>query len=97
MPAYCFFDVLKITDEDKLEEYRAQVFATVEKYKGRYVVLGGQYQCIEGDWSPVFPVLIEFPTLTLAKQWYNSDEYRPVRELRLAGTRTNAVIFEGLE
>ncbi len=96
MAAYCFFDVLEITDEVKMEQYRAGVFATVEQYGGRYLVIGGKTDLVEGGWRPVFPVLIEFPNLEQAHRWYDSDEYRPLKDLRLAATRGNAVFIEGL-
>lgn len=95
MSAYCFFDVLEVTDPEKLEEYRAGVLATVEKYGGRYLTVGGQCDVVEGDWKPVFPVLIEFPSLERAHEWYDSEEYRDLKRLRLDSTRGNAVFIEG--
>jgi len=96
MPAYFLVDVLEITDEAKMEEYRAGVFGTVEQYGGSYRVLGGPFEVVEGFWTPTFPVLIEFPTLEKAKAWYNSDEYRPLRKLRGEGTKSNGVFLPGL-
>jgi hypothetical protein len=32
MPAYCFFDVLEVTDPDELAKDREGVLATVERY-----------------------------------------------------------------
>lgn len=94
MPAYCFFDVLEITDPEKMEEYRKGVFQTVENYGGRYLLIGGKINVVEGDWKPVFPVIIEFPTLERAHQWYNSEEYSPLKGLRLSATIGNAVFME---
>jgi uncharacterized protein (DUF1330 family) len=95
MAGYYFVDVLEITDEAKIGRYREGVFATVEKYGGRYVVLGGKHEVVEGTWRPTFPVLLEFPSLEQAKRWYASPEYAPLLELRLAASRSNAVFFEG--
>ena len=41
MAAYFLFDVRHIHDQDLLAKYRQQVFATVERFGGRYRVLGG--------------------------------------------------------
>ncbi|MDP9138827.1 MAG: DUF1330 domain-containing protein [Pseudomonadota bacterium] len=95
MPAYCFFDVLEVTDPDKLAKYRQLVFATVERYGGRYLTVGGRCDVIEGKWRPAFPVLIEFPSLGQAHDWYDSDEYRDLKTLRLSATRGNAVFING--
>lgn len=97
MAAYCFFDVLEVTDAEKLEEYRAGVLATVERYGGRYLTVGGRSDVVEGEWRPAFPVLIEFPGLERAHEWYDSEEYRDLKALRLAATRGNAVFIEGTE
>jgi len=97
LPAYCFFDVRKITDPDKVATYRAQVVKNVEQYGGRYLVLGGDFSVVEGDWQPGIPVLITFPSLAQAKAWYESEDYRPLKELRLAGTEGSAVIIEGCD
>lgn len=97
MSAYCFFDVLEVTDPVKMEEYRQGVVSMVERYGGRYLVVGGRCDVVEGQWRPVFPVLIEFPSLEQAYRWYDSDEYRGLKALRLAATRGNAVFVEGAE
>jgi uncharacterized protein (DUF1330 family) len=43
MSAYCFIDVLEITDAEKMAEYRRRVFPIVEQYGGKYVIL-----CLKG-------------------------------------------------
>lgn len=95
MSAYCFFDVREVTDASSVAEYRKHVAATVERYGGRYAVLGGKTLAVEGDWQPVFPVIVEFANLEAAHRWYDSPEYRPLRALRLAATRSHAVFIEG--
>jgi uncharacterized protein (DUF1330 family) len=95
MPAYYFVDVLETTDEARIAKYREGVFATVEKYGGRYLILGGKHEVVEGNWRPTFPVMLEFPTMEQAKRWYSSPEYTPLLKLRLEGSRSNAVFIEG--
>lgn len=95
MSAYCFFDVLEITDAEKMDAYRARVFANVASHGGRYVVLGGPLDVLEGHWRPTFPVMIEFPTEAAARAWYDSPDYAPLKKLRLEATRGNAVFLAG--
>lgn len=96
MAAYCLFDNLEVIDAAKLEEYKTRVAPLVERYGGRYVVLGGKVDLVEGQWRPAFPVMIEFPNLEQAHRWYASDEYAALKALRLAAVRSNAVFMEGL-
>jgi uncharacterized protein (DUF1330 family) len=94
MAAYCFFDMYEVTDPEKLEQYRSSVLATVMRYGGKYVLVGGKCDIVEGNWRPTFPVLIEFPNLEAAHSWYNSQEYAPLKALRFSGTKNNAVFME---
>jgi uncharacterized protein (DUF1330 family) len=96
MSAYYIFDITQVMDEEKLGEYRQRVGATVQQYGGRYVVRGGEFEVVEGNWNPVRLVILEFPSLQQARQWYNSEEYRELKALRLAATLSNGVIVEGL-
>lgn len=97
MSAYFFFDVRGIHDQDKLDQYKSGVFATVEQYGGRYLVLGGPFEVLEGDWSPVIPVIIEFPSRDKAQAWYNSNDYKPLRKLRLDATDSCGVLIDGFD
>ena len=96
MAAFCFFDNIEVTDPKKLEDYKNRVASIVDRYDGRYVVLGGHMVVVEGDWRPVFPVIIEFLSLEQAHRWYDSDEYRELKALRLSASKANAVFMEGL-
>jgi uncharacterized protein (DUF1330 family) len=96
MAAFCLFDNLEVFDGGKLEEYKSRVVPLVERYGGRYVVLGGKVNVMEGQWRPTFPVMIEFPSIDRAHEWYASDEYRELKALRLSAVRSSAVFIEGL-
>ena len=94
MPAYYLFDVHEITDYEMMTRYRQAVLATVEQFGGRYLAVGGEVSIVEGDWRPVFPVLIEFPTAKHARDWYASPEYRQIKDLRTRATRGHAILLD---
>jgi uncharacterized protein (DUF1330 family) len=95
MPAYVIADVT-VTDPPAMEEYRKQVPATLAKYGGRFLVRGGAHQTVEGDWKPARLVVIEFPSLADAQRWYDSEEYRGPKTLRMRAGRTNVLIVDGV-
>jgi uncharacterized protein (DUF1330 family) len=95
MPAYVLADVT-VTDLPAMEEYRKQVPATLAKYGGRFLVRGGAHQTVEGDWKPTRLVVIEFPSLADAQRWYDSEEYRAPKALRMRAGRTSVVIVDGV-
>lgn len=96
MSAYIFFDILEIVDQQKMEVYGRQIGPTVEQYGGRYLVRDGRLNVLEGDWCPILPVIIEFPSLEQAYQWYESEEYKELRALRSGAAKVNAVFIEGV-
>ena len=96
MAAYCLFDNFEVIDPEKLAEYKERVAPVVTHYGGHYAVLGGKVDRIEGDWQPVFPVMIEFPSLEQAHEWYNSEEYRDLKALRLSAVKSSAVFIDGI-
>jgi uncharacterized protein (DUF1330 family) len=96
MSAYILFDNLAVRDPAKLEAYKAAVKPVVERFGGRYLVLGGRFEAREGTWKPRFPVMLEFPSYDQARRWYDSDDYRELKALRLASGHFNAVLIEGL-
>ena len=95
MAAYCFFDIREFTDQEKMANHREGVIATIEKYQGRYLVLGGKFEVVEGDWRPNVPAIIDGPSIEQARKWYESQEYKPLSKLRLESGRSNAVFIEG--
>lgn len=95
MAAYFLVDIREIKDAARMEEYRAKVGAIVEKFGGRYLVIGGPFQVVEGSYQPVFPVMVEFPSMVEARKWYDSDDYRDLKKLRLAATVSNGFFMAG--
>jgi len=95
MPAYLIADV-EVLDSAGYEAYRQRVPATIAAYGGRYIARGGDTEALEGGWSPQRCVLIEFPTMTQLKAWWDSPEYVPLRAIRQRTTRSRLVATEGL-
>jgi uncharacterized protein (DUF1330 family) len=95
MPAYAIVDVTT-TDPKLMDEYRKLVPATLTKYGGRFIVRGGAHETVEGDWKPNRLVMLEFPSMEQAKRWYDSEEYREPKAMRLRAGRANFVFVEGV-
>ena len=95
MPAYVIVE-LEVTDPVGMDEYRKQVPATIAKYGGRYLVRGGKCESLEGDWNPERVVVLEFPSVAQARRWYDSEEYREPKALRIGAGRTKLILVEGV-
>ncbi|HTY76775.1 MAG TPA: DUF1330 domain-containing protein [Candidatus Bathyarchaeia archaeon] len=94
MAAYVIVDI-EIHDAAQYDEYRKQVPATIAKYGGKFLVRGGPFEQLEGSWKPTRLVVLEFPSMAQAKRWYDSEEYRGPKALRLKASKASLVIVEG--
>ncbi|HEU4940521.1 MAG TPA: DUF1330 domain-containing protein [Candidatus Eisenbacteria bacterium] len=97
MPAYLIVDVSNVHDEPMYSRYRAAVSPGLEAAGGRYLARGGPVQVLEGDWRPGRLVVVEFGSVKGALDWWNSDAYASLRDLRIQSTSTNMVLVEGLD
>jgi uncharacterized protein (DUF1330 family) len=96
MAVYCYFDILEVYDAAAMDAYREKVLATVHQFGGRYIVVGGPFEVKEGNYNPIFPVIIEFATIDMANDWYHSKEYELLKQLRHSAVKANAVFFRGI-
>lgn len=87
---------IEVTDPQAFEAYRAAVPKLIEKYGGRYLVRGGAVEVLEGDWKVPRLVIIAFDDAEQAKAFYNSKDYQEIVPLRLAGSRGDLVVVEGV-
>ena len=84
-----------VKDAALFEQYRKQVPDTLARYGGKYLVRGGAHRTLEGGWTPTRLVVLEFPTVEQARRWYESEEYREPKALRMKCALTDVVLVEG--
>lgn len=87
---------IEVTDAATYEGYKGAAGAIVARYGGRYIVRGGQSAAVEGQKPNGRVVIVEFPNLSAATAFLNSDEYRPVAAIRQKSTRSRLFIVEGM-
>ena len=94
MSAYIIVQV-EVTEPAGYDEYKKLVPATLAAYGGKFAVRGGACETLEGSWQPKRMVVLEFPTVARAKQWWASDAYRAAKALRQRAARTEMIVVEG--
>ena len=95
MACYVIAEV-DVQDAALFEEYRKIVPATIAQYGGKYVVRGGACESKEGGWTPKRMVVLEFPTMARAREWYHSAEYAPALAMRLKAAQSRVIFAEGV-
>ena len=76
MTGYAIFQI-EITNPEEYKNYVAKASGIVAKYGGEYLVRGGDYECVEGEWKLPRTVVVKFPSYEKALEFYNSEEYKP--------------------
>jgi len=95
MPAYVIASVSEAHDDEALAEYRRRNTAAVEAHGGRFLVRGGAMEVLEGDWSPLRVVVMEFDDLETARRWYTSEDYQAAIPIRQGASTTDIIVVEG--
>lgn len=96
MAAYAVVDVSGMKDPDALGRYREQVVPLVEHHGGRYLAATDQLETLEGDWSPIVMVIIEFPDMEHLRAFWNDDAYQPLKSLRQQAIDAKLIAVNGV-
>jgi uncharacterized protein (DUF1330 family) len=95
MSAYLILDT-KITDSAAYEAYKLKAKPIAEKFGGVYRVRGSEIDLFESElWEPTRVVVIEFPSKDQARNFYNSEEYKPVRAIRQNNAACTVFLVDG--
>jgi uncharacterized protein (DUF1330 family) len=94
MTAYLIANVT-VTDPEAFATYGAQVPAVIARFGGRYLVRGGKVEIKEGEPGLKRVVVVEFPSMQAAQDFYHSVDYAPLIELRGSATVGSLALVEG--
>lgn len=75
--------------------YMSRIEATFEPFGGEWVVHGTKPEVLEGPWSTDL-VIIGFPSVAAARDWYASPAYQAIIELRTGNSDSKVVLLEGV-
>ena len=95
MAAYLVVDI-DVTNPAQFEEYKKLAPAAIAKYGGRYLIRGGAYEAIEGNWKPQRLTLVEFDSMEKAKAFYSSPEYQTAIKARLGAANMKMLLVQGI-
>ena len=90
---------ITVTDPVAYEEYRKRVLPTILAFDGQFLVRGGtRVQCEGADdahHDRMRTIIVEFPSLARAREWYDSAVYEEAKALRQAASQGRLFIVEG--
>jgi uncharacterized protein (DUF1330 family) len=95
MPAYIIIDI-QVHDAATFEEYKKKAPPSIAAYGGKYLVRGGPVETLDGTWAPERIVILEFPSMARAREWYHCEQYAEAIKLRHASAKSQFILMEGL-
>ncbi|MFP8879366.1 MAG: DUF1330 domain-containing protein [Myxococcota bacterium] len=96
MAAYVIYQA-EVFDPAQYEKYKAKTPESIAAFGGRFIVRGGEIDVLEGEAPPGRTVVLEFPSMPAARDWYASDQYAEARVLRDGAVRARVYIVDGIE
>jgi uncharacterized protein (DUF1330 family) len=95
MPAYVIA-MVDVKDPVRYETYRQRVLPTITAFGGRFIARGGRTEALEGAWAPRRVVIVEFPSVERAREWWSSPEYSEAKAIRQATSDGTLILIEGV-
>ena len=95
MSAYVIADVT-VTDAAKMAKYREWSTKAMQEHGAEVLVRGGEFEVLEGPWTPSRLVLLKFASRDAAKAFYTSQTYSHARTLREGAGVMRMVVVEGV-
>ena len=94
MTGYAIFNI-NVNNPENYKEYVEKVKPTAEKYGGEYLVRGGNIEAKDTQlWEPTRMVLVKFPNKASAEEFYESEEYKPFKEVRHKNASSTIIFVE---
>jgi uncharacterized protein (DUF1330 family) len=85
----------EVLDAKRYDEYKTKGAASILAAGGRYLVRGGDVEVLEGEAPAGRTVVLEFPSMQAAVDWYRSDEYTEIRKIREGAARARMYVVDG--
>ena len=95
MSAYIIADVT-VTDPEKMAKYREWSTKAMQEHGAEVLVRGGEFELLEGPWTPGRLVVLRFPSREQAKAFYNSQTYTHARRIREGAGIMRMIVVDGL-
>ena len=86
---------LNIKNAELFQEYPPLSTKAVEKFGGKYLIRGGKFDVVEGEWPAERTTVVEFESFEKAKEFYYGSDYQLALKALDGGADRDIRIFEG--
>jgi uncharacterized protein (DUF1330 family) len=96
LPAFVISEV-EILNDAAADEYRRLAATSIAEFGGRYLARGAAAEVVEGSPTQRRIVIVEFPSLLRAREWYASSSYAPALELSRRTLNRRLIFVQGVD
>lgn len=95
MTAYAIAHLRDVDVNAEIVDYIRRIDETLAPFGGRFLIHGVTPEVIEEPWEGDL-VVIAFPDIGAARNWYASPAYQAILPLRMRNSRSAAIILDGV-
>lgn len=85
-----------VHNAERYKDYVSTAKPAFERYGARFLARGGPFEVLEGA-ARKRNVVIEFPSMEMAVNCYNSDEYQAAKAIRITVADAEMLVVEGID
>lgn len=85
----------KVENRGLLDQYTAKAVRTIKAHQGRVIAFDEEPEVVEGRMEHSRTVIVEFPSMTAFREWYDSADYQEILPLRLKSTPGTLIVAKG--
>jgi uncharacterized protein (DUF1330 family) len=82
-PVYMVVQLDVKNHETYAQRYAIPVIEQLQKHGVEVLAVSAVPKVLEGSWSGNWTVVLRFPSMAVAESWYGSEEYQPLKSLRI--------------
>ena len=82
-PAYFMVQINFKDFDDSMQRYGQFAMPMIKEYGGEMIAGSPAPKVLEGAWNGNWAAVLRFPSLDMAEAWYASEDYRPLKDLRM--------------
>jgi uncharacterized protein (DUF1330 family) len=82
-PAYFMVQINAKNFGELLQRYGQYAIPMLSTFGGEMIAGSPNPTLLEGEWDGNWAAVLRFPSMEAARAWYDSPEYRPLRQLRI--------------
>ena len=87
---------IRVHDKEIFEKFKSMSTPLISEYGGKLLVRTPEVERREGDLTGLV-VMLEFPSVEMARTFYESEAYTAAKLVREGGSSTDLCIVEGLD